>query len=132
MARGKSKKAERRVVGGVVGVGSLRVMIVKDGLDWIAQGLEIDYAAAGPSVAKVKHNFERGLALTVYEHIKRYGNVGKFAPAPPEVWQEFVFSQGVKRYVFSQTTLHLEEREAQGALPFDGITYMQAAEASVG
>jgi hypothetical protein len=75
----------------VVGLKALRVMLSHDESGWFAQGLEIDYAAAGKSMEEVKANFELGLALTMREHLKMHGGLEKLLQvAPQEAWQEFL------------------------------------------
>lgn len=74
----------------IVGLKALRVLLSKDGNSWFAQGLDIDYAAAGASIESVQENFEAGLCLTVHEHLKMYGHISKFlVVAPQEAWQEY-------------------------------------------
>lgn len=74
----------------VVGVKSLRVVLSHDETGWFAQGLEIDYAAAGSSMESAQANFEQGLALTVHEHLKLYGDIEKLLRvAPPDAWKSF-------------------------------------------
>jgi predicted RNase H-like HicB family nuclease len=61
----------------------LRVIVwLRDGF-WFARGLEIDYAAQGKSLDEVKANFERGLALTIEEHLKVFGNLNHMLLPPP-------------------------------------------------
>jgi hypothetical protein len=116
----------------IVGVKSLRVLIMPDGDSWFAQGLEIDYAACGDTVEEAKKNFGHGLHLTICEHIRLHGTIENLLKvAPMDAWQEFYkapanaikqsYSQltGVKRI--------LESDEADVTLPFDGIEYLEAA-----
>jgi hypothetical protein len=122
-----------KVKGGptVVGIGNLRVVIVQEGKEWFAQALEIDYAAQGNSLARVKRAFEKGLAATVQEHLRVYGNIEKLLkPAPPEVWKAMLFGIAVtgkhfKR--FSQISLH---SELQQSLPFAAIDYLELPKAA--
>lgn len=68
----------------------MRVMVVPDGEYWFAQGLEVDYFAEGTSVEHALQMFVDGLAMTIGEHLKMYGDVTKLTiPAPPHVWDEF-------------------------------------------
>lgn len=74
----------------VVGVSALRVLILQDGENWFAQGLEIDYAASGTSKDDVKSKFEKGLCDTVSEHLLLHGTIEKFLKvAPQEAWSEY-------------------------------------------
>ena len=115
----------------IVGIGNLRVVIVQEGKEWFAQSLEIDYAAQGSSLARVKKAFEKGLAATVHEHLRVYGTIEKLLkPAPPEVWKDMLFGVAVtgkhfKR--FSQISLH---SKLQQALPFAAIDYLELPKAA--
>jgi hypothetical protein len=90
-----------------VGIGNLRVVITRDGKGWFAQGLEIDYAAGGPTLAKVKKNFERGLKGTINLHLQMYETIDKLLkPAPTSVWKRTYWAGGHKHYAFSQISFH--------------------------
>ena len=107
----------------VVGIGNLRVMITNDDGSWFAQGLEIDYAAEGGSLAEVKNNFERGLGLTVHEHLNLYGTIEKLLQtAPKDVWIELIEAAKMKK-VYSQITVH--KKEVLAELPFQNIQYFE-------
>jgi len=88
-----------------VGIGNLQVVISRDGKGWLAQGLEIDYAAGGPTLAKVKKNFEKGLKGTINLHLKMYETIDTLLkPAPPSVWKGTYWAG--KHYTFSQISFH--------------------------
>jgi len=88
-----------------VGIGKLQVVISRDEKGWFAQGLEIDYAAAGPTLAKVKKNFEKGLRGTIHLHLKMYETIDKLlSPAPKKVWKENYWAD--KHYTFTQVSFH--------------------------
>ena len=75
--------------GNVVGVGNLRVLLRNADGYWFAQGLEIDYAAQGDSIADVQQRFENGLECTIREQLKVFGTIDKLlVQAPGEVWRE--------------------------------------------
>jgi hypothetical protein len=118
----------------VVAVGALRVVLFTDGDQWIAQGLEIDYAAQADSVDAAKAAFESGLAATLQENLRVFGKIVMvLRPAPPEVWQSVLLPGAV-------LTRHSQiswEAPADGdaptavqssSLPFDGISYIQLAD----
>src|SRR5580698_3811970 len=72
-----------------VGVWNLHVLIVPDGRFWFAQGLEIDFAVQGDSIADVKKQFENGLEATIHHNIRIFGDIHKlFRVAPNEVWRD--------------------------------------------
>jgi hypothetical protein len=122
-----------KVKGGtnIVGIGNLRVVIVENEGTWFAQGLEIDYAVQGRSLAAVKKAFEDGLAATIHENLRMHGNIeALLKPAPPEVWKEMLFGVAVagkhiKRY--SQISLH---HKLQQNLPFSAIDYLELPKAA--
>ena len=106
---------------------SLRVVIVQDGEQWFAQGLELDYAAVGINQQDVKSRFEDGLAATIHEHLKVYGSVEKILKvAPQEAWNLWL-AQG-QRYKFDQASFH--PIQTAGAeiydFPFRGIAYLES------
>jgi hypothetical protein len=95
----------------VVGVFDLRVLLTNDEEAWFAQGLEIDYAAQGASIEDVQNRFQEGLAYTLREHLKVYGNIeGVLVPAPPEAWRGFFESAStqptLKLMTHSQVSIH--------------------------
>jgi len=54
---------------------------------WIAQGLDVGYAAAAKDAEVVKQKFMRGLAVTLLLNLEKHGTVvNVLRPAPPEVW----------------------------------------------
>jgi hypothetical protein len=118
----------------LVGVEALRVLLVKDGDGWFAQGLEIDYAAAGSTVEEAKKNFETGLELTVHEHLRVHGTISRFLTvAPPDAWQEFFAlktSDACLKQSFTTVQIHQldsadEEICAPQRLPFDRIAFIE-------
>jgi hypothetical protein len=54
---------------------------------WIAQGLDIGYAAAAATPEGAQQKFSRGLASTLVLNMEKYGTIEPIVrPAPPEVW----------------------------------------------
>lgn len=105
----------------VVGIGNIRVILFKEDGSWIAQGLEIDYAAYGKTKNEAKKNFEVGLEGTVDLHIKIHQSIKKLLKvAPPEIWQA-AYSKGTE-YRFSQVTFH---DDLFKALPYQGIDFFE-------
>lgn len=90
-----------------VGVWNLHVLIVPDGRFWFAQGLEIDYAVQGDSVADAKMQFEKGLSATIHHHIRIFGDIEKLLRvAPNEVWMDLWKSAKAQHKSYSQISLH--------------------------
>lgn len=68
-------------------VDGLKVWIYKGSNYWVAQGLDIGYAASGESVDDVKKRFERGLFATLAVNWKKHGSVDAvLKPAHPIIW----------------------------------------------
>lgn len=104
----------------VVAIGNLRVLITKEDDSWVAQGLEIDYAAYAPTIAEVKERFESGLAQTIHAHLRVHRTLEHLISdvAPPEVWRDYVADEHtLHRFEHSQVSLF----EVQRRLPFKGI-----------
>lgn len=75
----------------VVGVKALQVLLSNDGDGWFAQGLQIDYSACGATIDEAKKNFEKGLALTIAEHLRMYGEIDRLLKvAPQDAWNEYL------------------------------------------
>jgi hypothetical protein len=112
--------------GHIVGIGHLRVMLCNDGGYWVAQGLEIDYAATGKTQKDAKKNFEDGLAATIDQHLQIYENIEKILiPAPVEVWREFIPKSRELR--FSQVSFHQTEKGRLSEIPYSGIDWFEEA-----
>jgi hypothetical protein len=118
----KSKDGSRELVG----IGNLRVMILNDDGSWFAQGLEIDYAAQGTSIADVKARFEKGLAATVSEHLRAFGSIRNILQAAPSDMWVHLAERACRKERYSQLTVH-EATLVSEELPFEGISYIQAA-----
>ena len=72
----------------------LRVVVWQNPDGWMAQGLEIDYAAAGDSIEDVIESFAKGLAITLHENQKAFGTIERvLKPAPQEAWKPFLSGQ---------------------------------------
>jgi len=115
-------------------VNDLRVMLLKDGDNWFAQGLDIDYASAGATVDEAKKNFETGFAKTIKEYLVMYGNLSKFMQsAPEEVWQEFLNPPPETQYLaVSSVQLHnlVKDDDLDIKLPFGNIAFLKQTELS--
>jgi hypothetical protein len=111
----------------VVGIGNLRVAIETDGKFWTAQGLEIDYIAQGSDLEDAKKQFEDGLACTIHQHLRVYGNIDKLlSPAPREVWKEVLNPKAI-RTRYSQISVHEIIKEVFG---FEKVDYLVLAPAA--
>lgn len=63
---------------------ALRVLIKREGRGWAAQGIEIDYAACGDSLADCQRRFEVGLIANIRLHLEKHGNLDRFLKWVPE------------------------------------------------
>lgn len=119
----------------VVGVKALKVLLLKDGAGWFAQGLEIDYASSGGNLEEVKKNFEDGLAMTIKEHLVMYGTVDKLLKvAPQEAWKEYFDApadDALQAKYYTIQAYDLVKKAIAGAkigkakFPFDVIQFIQ-------
>lgn len=108
----------------IVGFGNIRVLLMPDGKGWFAQGLEIDYAAQGDSLAQAKREFEDGLEATVHAHLQKSGHIkGILKLAPSEIW-DLASDPAIKLRRYSQVTEHHVIREKS---KYEGIAYLVAA-----
>jgi hypothetical protein len=107
-----------------VGIGNIRVILFKEDGVWIAQGLEIDYAASGSTRKEAQKNFEIGLEGTVDLHIKIHKGIDNLLKvAPEDIWKS-LYQKGTE-YRFTQITFH---DDLFKALPFTGIDYLEPVE----
>jgi hypothetical protein len=109
-----------------VGIRNLRVLLTEEepGI-WVAQGLEIDYAAQGRSAAEVKQRFQDGLRATITEQLKHHRSIKPLlVPASDEVFLEFQAAiEGPVLY--SQISFHVEP--IKDGLPITYLTGTKAA-----
>jgi len=113
----------------VVGIGNLRVVLLKDEGRWFAQALEIDYLSEGASLEEAKKNFQTGLRATINQHLQTFGKIDNILKAaPPEVWKEAAFFPGATLKRFSQISMHeIMDDDAESAFPFAGVDYFAPA-----
>jgi hypothetical protein len=109
----------------VVGIGALRVIVLKrDGL-WFARGLDIDYAAQGVTLPEVKSNFERGLEKTIDLHLREFGTIEKLlSPMPLDARKRLIYSPSL-RYEYSQVSTHRLSGKLRSLLNSEAITFIQ-------
>jgi len=114
-----------------VAVYNLRVLISRDGDSWIAEGVDIDYAADGASPDEARARFERGLAKSVKAHLAKFGNLRKLVqPAPDDTRKRFENAVPPDEVQHSHTTVMAVPMPAEikQSLPrFGDIIYATAA-----
>lgn len=107
----------------IVAINALRVRIVPDTVGYLAQGIEIDYFAAGASEADARERFQEGFALTVEAHLKKFGCLDRFLKNRRSV----VMPVGADKqcWNFSQVSFHdiPKLNAASSKLPFDRFEF---------
>ena len=109
-------------------IGSLRVLITQHENEWIAQGIEIDYAASGSSLNNVKDNFQNGLALTIEEHLKAFGTIEHLLKHAPVT--ELRKLKYIDVHTFGMVSFHdlaeLQEIDRSAPdFPYNSIAYLK-------
>jgi hypothetical protein len=106
-------------------MGPLRVHIVYEDGAWFAQGLELDYAAEGATLAQAQEHFERGLMSTVLLNTtgsseETESKLRKLLhPAPSSAWEECLGDVLAERIKPDRRT-----SDAVRLLPFDSVLYL--------
>jgi len=78
------------------------VLIGRDGEQYFALGVDIDYAAGGATEHETRENFRHGLKRTLELNIERYGTADRFCkPAPQYEIDEF----GPKAVRYTETII---------------------------
>ena len=103
--------------------GNIRVIVMRDGNFWFAQGVEIDYFAQGDTVEQVQRNFERGFVATVQTCLDLHGTITpllKWAPI-----EAFEGMDDPRAYNYTQVSLHevFPNKELLQKVPFDSFEY---------
>ena len=107
-------------------VDALHVLIVPDNAQWFARSIEIDYSASGSSVDDVKERFERGFALTVKAHLRKFGNLSKLLNwAPIDVINEYDQSKHKARIT---TVMFCEFMDEVLPVPFKNVQFFSPPE----
>jgi hypothetical protein len=111
----------------LVALGNLRVLVCKEDGEWLAQGVEIDYAASGDTISEAQRRFEKGLRATVHLHLTRFQSIEKLLRYAPEYVRSRL--KDPKAFVFNMATLIQPDQDGDelGALPFGRIVYLTGA-----
>lgn len=111
----------------IVDVKALSVMVMPDTVGYIAQGVEIDYFAAGETPEDAMERFQKGFVLTVQAHLKKFGSLDRFLKSRESVVKKFQAQK--KCWKFSQRSFHaLPDLSKSGiCIPFDHIKVATAA-----
>jgi len=87
----------------LVALGNLRVLVCEEDGEWLAQGVEIDYAASGDTISEAQRRFEKGLRATVHLHLTRFKSIEKLLRYAPEYVRRKL--KDPKAFAFNMATL---------------------------
>ena len=91
---------------------TLQVIIAADGNGWVAQGIEIDYAAGGDSPTDAKERFQIGLEATARASLDANNNLSAFLrPASIATWMPLVVKAAARKGIFRTETNQVDMRE---------------------
>lgn len=119
----------------LVGILDLQVILAEESPNaWVAQGIEIDYAAGGGSLEEAKSNFEHGIVATVHEHLNTFGSIKQFmCQAPNDAWFDLLLKHDGDIHLYSRVIVHDLVGELtkadKAAFPFDAIKYLSVTAA---
>ena len=103
------------------GLNDLTVVISRDGEQWFAQGVQIDYATSGTSLEDVQERFVRGLAKSITLNLVEFGTLDKFLRYTPQKEVEALQRDGQTMQVDIECVGERQVVElTSGALPFSG------------
>ena len=88
---------------------TLQVIVAPDGDGWVAQGLEVDYAAGGASVSETKEHFMTGLRAAAEARLERTGTLAQLnQPARPKTWLPLMTCSAGTRLNIERTAMDLQ------------------------
>jgi len=114
-----------------VGIALQVILAEQEKNAWVAQGIEIDYAAEGETAAEAKMHFEQGLCATVLAHMIQQKPLGGFmAGAPPHDWTHLLKTGHV--YLYQTTVVNTLPELAmkvckKDSIPFELIKYFSVS-----
>jgi hypothetical protein len=107
---------------------AIRVLLYQQAGMWIAQSVDVDYAAAGNTSEEAKASFTQGLTATIHAHLQEHGSLAHFLDrqAPAEVMQQYL------RVAAARSEVPVERQEIppfDDSIPFPRrIEYLRLAE----
>ena len=101
--------------------GTLRVALTSEDGAWFAQGLEVDYFAAGETLEEAEQNFQEGLAITVKRHLKKFGTLDRMKPTPPVVVREYYPLDQFRSLAVRKLT---KVQSVAPQFPFDSVEFL--------
>ena len=109
----------------IVKILNLQVILAKEGDSWVAQGIELDYAAAGTSQEDVKKSFQDGLYETIQAHLSRFGDLQQLIAksADSAVWLGLVQNEP-KSQRYSAVSVHEFNPPNSSGFPYGSIRFL--------
>ena len=109
----------------IVGLLDLQVVVAPDGDGWIAQGLEIDYAAGGDSPDDARMRFGHGLRALIQLHLETHGGIDALiVPASLEAWKDLMPAElDSEEWFYSTVSFHKFLPPGIRYFPFANIRY---------
>ncbi len=111
-------------------VAQLRVLICPaDEGGYVAQGLEIDYCAAGATVEEVQERFAKGLLRTAESYVKRGRSLSGMmaAKTPADVWDEYLALQANDQHELTCATfVEYDPASLPAGMPFTSLAFCEA------
>ena len=109
----------------IVGILDLQVVVAPDGDGWIAQGLEIDYAAGGDSPDDARTRFGHGLRALIHIHLEKNGVIDALiVPASLESWKDLLpAGMDSEHWLYSTVSFHKFLPPGIKYFPFANIRY---------
>lgn len=105
----------------------LQVIVAPDGDGWVAQGIELDYAAGGRDAVHVRKRFLAGLEATANLHLELYGDLSRLLQATAtNVWTNLMNrkSRAEGRFAIRRESVDLRK----AGLLFDTIYWIVCPE----
>jgi len=102
----------------------LRVVIVRDGDQWFAQGIDADYAAAGTTLEDAKRRFTKGFVKSMLVNVAEHGTYDDFLTYPPQHEIEKLFEKMTSDGFGNLYTIETEPTSTFDlSLPFNRVQY---------
>lgn len=116
----------------LIAVDGLRVIIVPDGDQWFAQGIDIDFAASGSTIEDVQNRFVQGLCSTLHANMVRNKESMRafLHPAPNSVIEEVTSKLPRSIHELKFVSVRLKNDDCFEDLPYKQASFIHAAVAA--
>ena len=109
-------KAQLRTDGGTnhhVQIDGLTVWVYPSDGQWVAHGIEVDYAASGRTIEDAQRAFLEGFSITLCEHLRRFHTVDKLLSRKAPAAIRRAWEREVERQTVSEFSRPLDVRKAK-------------------